>query len=54
MAAFFDTTVISDRYFEAYFNAKQPDWMAILISEGIWDIDKLGGVLAEFDKLSLI
>ena len=54
LAAFFDITVISDRYFEAYFNEKQPDWMALMSSEGTWDIDKLGGVLAEFDKLSLI
>ncbi len=54
LAAFFDITAISDRYFEAYFNFRQPDWMAILSSEGTWDIDKLGGVLAEFDTLSLI
>ncbi len=54
LAAFFDITVISDRYFEAYFNAEKPEWMTILSSEGTWDMDKLGGVLTEFDELSLI
>ena len=54
LAAFFDINAISDRYFEAYFNAKKPEWMAILSSEGRWDIHKLENVLVEFNKLSLI
>ena len=54
LAAFLDCTRISERYFEAYFKREKPDWMAILSSEGEWDIYKLGGVLAEFHKLSLI
>ena len=54
LAAFFDVTAISDRYFEAHFNENKPGWMAILSSEGRWDIHKLEGVLAEFNKLSLI
>ena len=54
LAALFDVTVISARYFEAYFKAKNPDWMAIFSSEGKWDSDKLGDVLAEFHKLSLL
>lgn len=54
LAAFFDITTISERYFEAYFKEKTPEWMAIFISEGEWDSDKLGDVLAEFQKLSLL
>ena len=54
LAAFFNITAISDRYFEAYFNAKKPEWMAMLSSEGRWDVHKLEGVLAEFHNLSLI
>lgn len=54
LAALFDATAISERYFEAYFNAKNPEWMAIFSSEGKWDSDKLGDLLAEFRKLSLL
>ena len=54
LAAFFDITAISERYFEAYFNAEKPVWMAIFTLEGRWDSDKLGDVLAEFQKLSLL
>ena len=54
LAAFFDITAISERYFEAYFNALKPEWMAIFTSEGRWDGDKLGDVLTEFRKLSLL
>lgn len=54
LAAFLDVTRISERYFEAYFKPKKREWMAILSSEDRWDRDKLGVVLAEFHKLSLI
>ena len=54
LAAFFDVTAISERNFEAYFKAEKPKWMGIFHSEGRWDSDKLGDVLAEFRKLSLL
>ena len=54
LAAFFNITAISERYFEAYFNAEKPEWMSIFTLEGEWDSDKLGDVLAEFYKLSLL
>ena len=54
LAAFFDITIISERYFEAYFKAAKPEWMIIFSSENAWDGYKLGDVLAEFNKLSLL
>ena len=54
LAAFFDITIISERYFEAYFNEAKPEWMMIFSSENAWDGYKLGDVLAEFNKLSLL
>ena len=54
LAAFFNVTAISERYFEAYFNVEKPEWMEIFSSEGGWDSDNLREVLAEFQKLSLL
>ena len=57
MAAFFDNNCISEKYLRAYFEcgSRIPDWTYELIStEGEWDSDKLGDILAEFQKLSLL
>ena len=54
LAAFFDAGNVSERYFQAYFNKSNPDWMKILSSNGRWDSYKLGDVLSEFQKLSLL
>lgn len=54
LAAFFDAGSISERYFQAYFNKSNPDWMEIFSSGDRWDSYKLGDVLSEFQKLSLL
>ena len=54
LAAFFDAGNVSDRYFQAYFDKSNPDWMKIFSSSERWDSYKLGDVLSEFQKLSLL
>ena len=54
LAAFFDAGNISERYFQAYFNKSNPEWMKIFSSNARWDSYKLRDVLSEFQKLSLL
>jgi hypothetical protein len=54
LAAFFDDKVISERYFQVYFNPGKPEWMNIFCTKNKWDSDKLGDILAELQKLSLL
>ncbi|MCJ1313658.1 hypothetical protein MMC25_007337 [Agyrium rufum] len=54
LAAFFDNTLISKRYFRAYFICYKPEWMTIFCTKNEWDSDRLGDLLAEFRKLSLV
>ena len=54
LAAFFDAGNISERYFQTYFEKSKPNWMKILSSSDEWDSDKLGDILSEFQKLSLL
>jgi tetratricopeptide (TPR) repeat protein len=54
LAAFFDNKNISERYFQAHFNLDRPGWMDMFSTEGKWDSYKLGDVLAELRKLSLL
>ena len=54
LAAFFDAGNVSERYFQAYFDNSNPDWMKIFSSSERWDSYKLGDILSEFQKLSLL
>ncbi len=54
LAAFLDNTNISERYFQAYFNNAKHEWMNIFGSNEEWDSEKLGDVLAELQRLSLL
>ena len=54
LAAFFDSGNVSERYFQAYFDKSKPNWMKIFSSSERWDSYKLGDVLSEFQKLSLL
>jgi tetratricopeptide (TPR) repeat protein len=54
LAAFFDNKNISERYFQAHFNLDGPEWMDMFSTERKWDSHKLGDVLAELRKLSLL
>ena len=54
LAAFFDAGNVSERYLQAYFDRSNPDWMRIFSSNERWDSYKLGDVLFEFQKLSLL
>ena len=54
LAAFFDNRNISERYFQAHFNLDRPEWMDMFSTERKWDSYKLGDVLAELRKLSLL
>ena len=54
LAAFFDAGNVSERYFQAYFDKSNPEWMRIFSSGDRWDSYKLGDVLSEFQKLSLL
>ena len=54
LAAFFDAGNVSEKYFQAYFDKSNPDWMKIFSSSESWDSYKLGDVLSEFQKLSLL
>ena len=54
LTAFFDTKLLSARYFQALFNSERFDWMDLYQSEDAWNNSKLRDVLAEFQKLSLL
>jgi hypothetical protein len=54
LAAFLDNTNISERYFQAYFYEAEHEWMNIFGSNEEWDSEKLGDVLAELQRLSLL
>ena len=54
LSAFFNNTLISERYFEAHFTTERPAWMGIFSANCEWDSDKLGDVLAELQRLSLL
>ena len=54
LAAFFDTKVISERYFRAHCDSENTEWMDLFRTKLEWDSDKLGDVLTEFRRLSLI
>ncbi|KAI9858972.1 MAG: hypothetical protein M1824_003973 [Vezdaea acicularis] len=54
LAAFFDNKTISEKYFRAYYKGHMPEWMEIFVTERKWNSYKLGDVLAEFQKLSLL
>ena len=54
LAAFFHAGNVSERYFQAYFDKSKPDWMRVFSSSDRWDSYKLGDVLSEFQKLSLL
>jgi tetratricopeptide (TPR) repeat protein len=54
LAAFFDNELISERYFRIYCEATNVQWMDLLKTGGKWDSYKLGDLLAECGKLSLI
>ena len=54
LAAFFHAGNVSERYLQAYFDRSSPDWMRIFSSSERWDSYKLGDVLSEFQKLSLL
>ena len=53
LASFLDPYQISERYFRAY-SAVDTNWMELLRNGAEWDTDKLGDLLAEFQRLSLI
>jgi tetratricopeptide (TPR) repeat protein len=53
LASFLDPYQISERYFRAY-SAVDTNWMELLRNGAGWDTDKLGDLLAEFQRLSLI
>ena len=54
LAAFFNPGQISERYFRVYFENSEPSWMRIFSSSDRWDSYKLGDILSEFQKLSLL
>jgi len=54
VAAFFDCTKISERYFQSYCDDSRSEWMNIFLTEGKWDSYKMGDIIVELSKLSLI
>src|SRR2546429_443658 len=46
--------VISERYFRAYCNSENTEWMDLFRTKHEWDSEKLGDLLAELRRLSLI
>ena len=54
LAAFFDPSKISERYFQVYFKKSDPSWMRIFSSSDRWDSYRLGDVLSELQRLSLL
>jgi hypothetical protein len=53
LASFLDPYQISERYFRAYSAVNNADWMDLLRNSGNWDTDKLGDLLAEFQRCRL-
>ena len=54
LAACFDNKVISESYFRGYCVSESAEWMDIFRTRNGWDQDKLGDVLADCEKLSLL
>jgi tetratricopeptide (TPR) repeat protein len=54
LVAFFDNKLISERYFRTYCEATNVQWMDLLRTGEKWDSYKLGDLLAECGKLSLL
>jgi tetratricopeptide (TPR) repeat protein len=55
LAAFLDPQYISERYFRTYGAIEDGiEWKSLFRNGKIWDSDKLGDLLAEFRRLSLI
>jgi NB-ARC domain len=54
LVAFFNHSLISERYFEEYCKSGGKDWVSFLKSNGQWDTYKLGDFLAECANLSLL
>ncbi|KAN0082002.1 hypothetical protein V8E54_003300 [Elaphomyces granulatus] len=54
LASFLDPYQISERYFRVYNTVNNSNWMELLRNSGKWDTDKLGDLLGEFQRLSLI
>ena len=54
LAAYSNNNCISQRYFEPYCRSDKPEWMQIFATEGEWDEYRLGDVVAECRKLSLV
>lgn len=54
LAAFFDNNKISERYFQAHYNKRSPEWMSTFSMCGQWETCKFGDILAEFQSLSLL
>lgn len=53
-AALFDNSEVSESDFRARFNKRPPEWRSISSTGGQWESGKLGAVLAQFQKLSLL
>lgn len=53
-AAFLDNTNISEMYFSAHFSRGRSERMDIFSPRAEWDSEKLGDILAELQKLSLL
>lgn len=54
LAAFLDPQCISERYFRAYSAIDNIEWIELLRNGEKWDSNKLGDLLAEFRRLSLV
>ncbi|KAN0082010.1 hypothetical protein V8E54_003308 [Elaphomyces granulatus] len=54
LASFLDQYQISERYFRVHNAINNSNWMGLLGNGGKWDTDKLGDLLGEFQRLSLI
>lgn len=54
LASFFDNNKISENIFHALYNERSPEWMSIFNTDGQWETERYGDVLAEFQRLSLL
>ena len=54
LAAFLNPQCISERYFRAYSAVDGIEWIDLLRNGEKWDSDRLGDLLAEFRRLSLV
>ena len=54
LASFLDPYQISERYFREYSAGNNVNWIDFLKNSEKWDTDKLGDLLVEFQRLSLI